>query len=142
MPRKPKFTEDQMAFIKANADEGGVWLAARLNVTPAAMYQWGKDNEVSMKRHWSYTKIKGKTCSKWPKGYRRYKAFLVERDGLRCHYCDAMMTYNEAQIDHIVPQMRGGTDAPSNLVLACSRCNNLKGSACYNCPEFRNAVNG
>ncbi|MBP7594328.1 MAG: HNH endonuclease [Candidatus Microthrix sp.] len=32
------------------------------------------------------------------------------------------------QIDHVVPTSRGGSDDPSNLVLACCRCNSAKGA--------------
>jgi 5-methylcytosine-specific restriction endonuclease McrA len=30
-------------------------------------------------------------------------------------------------IEHIVPRVHGGTDAPENLALACARCNFQKG---------------
>lgn len=32
-----------------------------------------------------------------------------------------------ATLDHVVPRSRGGTDAITNLQLACSRCNQAKG---------------
>ncbi len=32
-----------------------------------------------------------------------------------------------ATIEHILPRHHGGTDAPSNLGLACARCNAQKG---------------
>jgi hypothetical protein len=142
MPRKLILTEKQVAFIMANKSMGGTWLAKELQVDQAALYQWGTNNKISLKRDKSLNKKRSlKTmCSKWPKGYKRYKAFIVERDGLRCHYCDSMMKYDEAQIDHKVPRVRGGTDAPHNLVLACARCNNIKGSSCYDCSEFRDAI--
>ena len=126
----------------ANKSMGGTWLAKELQVDQAALYQWGTNNKVSLKRDKSLNKRRQlkSMCSKWPKGYKRYKAFIVERDGLRCHYCDSMMKYDEAQIDHKVPRVRGGTDAPHNLVLACARCNNIKGSSCYDCREFRDAI--
>jgi 5-methylcytosine-specific restriction endonuclease McrA len=30
------------------------------------------------------------------------------------------------QLDHLVPRACGGTDEPSNLVVACARCNRAK----------------
>jgi hypothetical protein len=30
--------------------------------------------------------------------------------------------------------------APDNLVLACFRCNYIKSTLCYTCPEFRNKI--
>lgn len=141
MPRTLKLTEKQEAFIMANRSMGGAWLAKELQVDQAALYQWGTNNRVSLKRDKSFNKPKRrKLCNNWPRRYPKYKPFLVERDGLRCHYCDTLMKYDEAQIDHKIPRVRGGTDAPHNLVLACARCNNIKGSSCYECKEFRDAI--
>jgi 5-methylcytosine-specific restriction endonuclease McrA len=125
---------------------GGNWLADALQVDRGQIYQYATDEGFSVKKggknHPSDRRIKRMSsglCS-WPKNYRRYKKDLVLRDGLRCHYCDRMMTFDEAQVDHILAQARGGTDAPHNLVLACGRCNGLKSTLCYTCPEFRNAI--
>ena len=145
MPRN-SLNELQKEFIRDNAELGGNALAQVLRVDRGAIYQLATDEGFSVKRGGKTTKrdsriermVKG--CSTWPKQYRRYKKILVERDGLRCHYCDYLMSYEEAQVDHILAKARGGTDAPNNLVLACSRCNNLKSTLCYECPEFRNAI--
>jgi 5-methylcytosine-specific restriction endonuclease McrA len=125
---------------------GGNWLADALQVDRGQIYQYATDEGFSVKKggknHPSDRRIKRMSsglCS-WPKNYRRYKKDLVLRDGLRCHYCDRMMTFDEAQVDHILAQARGGTDAPHNLVLACGRCNGLKSTLCYTCPEFRDAI--
>ena len=40
-----------------------------------------------------------------------------------CVYCGGPAT----ERDHVVPKRRGGTDDPSNLVLACHACNTSKG---------------
>lgn len=51
---------------------------------------------------------------------------ILRRDGHRCQYCGAssiMLT-----VDHIMPKSRGGEDSWENLVSACLRCNNRKGS--------------
>jgi len=141
MPRKLILTTDQIDFIHANKEWGGKWIAEQLGLNRAALWQWASDNRVSLKPHWSCNKkLPTNKSSSWPKGYRNYKNYLVERDGLRCHYCDTLMKYDEAQIDHKIPRVRGGTDAPHNLVLACARCNNIKGSSCYECKEFRDAI--
>ncbi len=54
---------------------------------------------------------------------------VFERDRHRCVYCGKYMlldfeTFNTSQLDHLVP---GSGDDPSNLVLSCYVCNNLKG---------------
>ena len=143
MPRK--LNEEQKAYVRANAEVGATTLAELLKVDRAAIYQLATDEKFSVKKGGKHTNArrisKYKTgYSMWPKNYRRYKKELVERDGLRCHYCDVMMTYQEAQVDHILAKARGGSDAPCNLVLACYRCNHLKSTLCYTCPEFRNAI--
>jgi hypothetical protein len=145
MPRNA-LTESQKQFIRENSTLGGNELAAILNTNRAAIYQYATDEGFSVKKggrlEENDKKVKrlAKSCSSWPRQYRGYKKLLVERDGLRCHYCESLMKYEEAQIDHIVARARGGSDAPSNLVLACPRCNNLKSTLCYTCPEFRDAI--
>ena len=139
-------TDAQKAFIHENAIEGGKWLAEQLRVDRSAIYQYAHQAQISVKKggvgHPKDSEIRkmAKKCRPWPKNYRHYKQLLVERDGLRCHYCDVVMKYADAQIDHIVAKARGGTDAPSNLVLACAMCNNAKSTLCYTCPEFRDAI--
>ena len=146
MPRKNRFTLQEQQFIRDNAQMGGTWLANALQVDRAYIYQYATDEGFSVKKGGKATltdrrikRMRSGLC-RWPKNYRKYKKELVLRDGLRCHYCDRMMTFEEAQVDHIVAKARGGTDAPHNLVLACARCNAMKSTLCYTCPEFRNAI--
>jgi len=51
------------------------------------------------------------------------------RDGLACAYCGASVE-NGAQLslDHVVPHSKGGTNAASNLVCCCTRCNSARGN--------------
>jgi hypothetical protein len=140
MPRKDRYTDEEVSFIKEYAHMGAAWLAEELGTTREYLYQWGTNNGVSVKKRNYEKKELKRTSWAWPRNYRKNKADLVLRDGLRCHYCDYLMTYEEAQVDHILAKARGGSDAPFNLVLACSRCNNLKSTLCYECPEFRNKI--
>ena len=139
-------TDEQKAFIHENAAMGGNWLAEQLQIDRSAVYQYATRAKISVKKGGKgdpkdkAVKRLGKACRPWPRKHHYYKKLLVERDGLRCHYCDVLMTYAEAQIDHILAKARGGTDAPSNLVLACVRCNNVKSTLCYTCPEFRETI--
>lgn len=48
-----------------------------------------------------------------------------EQQGL-CAYCGIRL-FDEYHIDHVVPLVRGGTNWPDNLLLACPDCNLLKG---------------
>lgn len=51
--------------------------------------------------------------------------FLIESGC--CKYCGKQLSKDEATLDHVQPQARGGTNAKDNLVLACFHCNQLKG---------------
>ena len=148
MPRKIKITAELAEFLKENAHKGGNWLAQETGIDRAFIYQYGSDNGISFKDKTKISSkqrklqgLKGRNKMKWPRPYRRQKAFIIKRDGLNCHYCGRELTIAEVQIDHVIPQVRGGSDSPDNLVVSCSRCNNLKGSCCYSCPEFRNSIN-
>lgn len=67
------------------------------------------------------------------------RRLLNEQDG-RCAYCNDPMTMTTGRqdtvtLDHATPTARGGRTEMSNLVGACSRCNNLKGDMTVD--EFR-----
>jgi 5-methylcytosine-specific restriction endonuclease McrA len=59
-----------------------------------------------------------------PKNLRR---MVIERDGLRCVYCDLDLTNNEVHLDHIVPESQGGLTSYTNLQVTCRKCNLEKG---------------
>jgi 5-methylcytosine-specific restriction endonuclease McrA len=67
-------------------------------------------------------------------------------DGLRCHYCQGNMDYRKsssasyATWDHIIPKIEGGADTQENLVVACFKCNQKRGSTNYQ--KFMNEVRG
>ena len=49
----------------------------------------------------------------------------------RCEYCRLQqehLPFSTFHIEHIIPRKHGGHDDPSNLALACDRCNAHKGS--------------
>lgn len=53
---------------------------------------------------------------------------LFERDNYQCLYCGKYLAYPLLTRDHIVPRSRGGRDRWKNVVAACRRCNQHKGS--------------
>jgi 5-methylcytosine-specific restriction endonuclease McrA len=69
-----------------------------------------------------------------PRKFRRQvtNTFLFARDGYRCLYCcrhRAELRGREFLTrDHVIPLSRGGLNVWSNVVTACSVCNNRKGS--------------
>jgi len=51
---------------------------------------------------------------------------VMTRDRHRCQYCGST---RELTLDHVTPVSKGGGNRWDNLVTACSRCNQRKGSA-------------
>ena len=45
----------------------------------------------------------------------------------RCVYCGLLLEFAHATLDHVYPRAKGGAHAPGNLVVACARCNRMKG---------------
>lgn len=62
---------------------------------------------------------------------------IADRDGWECRYCHHPLGRRDepgirrATIDHVTARKNGGTDALSNLALACRRCNRAKGHQNY-----------
>jgi hypothetical protein len=54
------------------------------------------------------------------------RSYLLEKFGRRCVYCGRTQTAFE--LDHVLPQSRGGSNRVSNLVLSCHSCNQAKGN--------------
>ena len=51
----------------------------------------------------------------------------VLREQPLCWYCQAMgLVVAATSVDHMVPKVRGGTDARANLTAACKQCNDTK----------------
>ena len=51
------------------------------------------------------------------------RSFLFKKHNGRCVYCGS----KAEEIEHIIPKSKGGTDSVHNLVIACRKCNELKG---------------
>ncbi len=45
----------------------------------------------------------------------------------RCVYCASPLEFDVATLDHVHPLSHGGAHVAGNVVLACARCNRLKG---------------
>jgi 5-methylcytosine-specific restriction endonuclease McrA len=43
-----------------------------------------------------------------------------------CHYCEGRFPARELTMDHVVPLVRGGKTAKSNVVPCCKECNDQK----------------
>ncbi|MGO9618179.1 MAG: HNH endonuclease [Bryobacteraceae bacterium] len=45
-----------------------------------------------------------------------------------CFYCPRSLAQCRFHVDHYIPLLRGGSNEPSNIVLACPECNGAKGT--------------
>jgi len=50
------------------------------------------------------------------------------RDAYVCQYCGDTPGRHSLTVDHVLPRSRGGSHDWDNLVTACTRCNQRKGS--------------
>jgi len=55
------------------------------------------------------------------------REYLLEKFGRKCAYCGAENIPN-LEVEHIIPQTRGGSSRVSNLTIACKKCNLKKGN--------------
>ena len=60
--------------------------------------------------------------------YHQQKHVLFGQQEGRCNGCRVAFEFRHLEVDHIVPQSRGGTDHPENLQLLCGSCNRIKGN--------------
>ena len=59
------------------------------------------------------------------KGISLSRHNVMRRDRFQCQYCGATKALT---IDHLLPRSRGGQSTWLNLVVACTRCNSVKGN--------------
>lgn len=57
------------------------------------------------------------------------RAAVMLRDGYTCQYCGTAPGRHWLTVDHVLPRSRGGRHDWDNLVTACTRCNQKKGSS-------------
>ena len=73
------------------------------------------------------TDIPRRTDIETPIPYRQNKHVLFgQQEGL-CAGCKTAFPFRQFEVDHVVPQSRGGTDHLDNLQLLCAHCNRIKG---------------
>jgi len=57
-----------------------------------------------------------------------YKQNTQVGERVSCCFCERLYTLQEITIEHIIPRSKGGTNAISNLLLSCFKCNNDRGN--------------
>ena len=73
------------------------------------------------------TDIPQRTDIDIPKNYRQNKHVLYGEQEGRCGGCRTSFEFRHFEVDHVVPQARGGSDHIDNLQLLCGHCNRVKG---------------
>ena len=134
------YRETELQFIEKHATKGPDWIAARLNRTRNSIVNRAWRSQISLKMP---GKPNGRNIGGWLKNrpciypkkpsYKFARKYVMQKDNYRCVYCG-----NPAQeIDHVIPRHLGGSNMPSNLAAACTKCNNYKSANCVNCPQWR-----
>lgn len=72
-----------------------------------------------------------------------WRTVLTLQQGNKCIWCECEMTHerkqwNSTTIEHMIPRSLGGLDEPENYTVACSRCNNRRGTMSVN--NFRSLI--
>ena len=57
--------------------------------------------------------------------FKAQRIRVLRRDAHTCYYCG---DDNATHVDHVIAKANGGGDEMDNLVAACARCNQLKGT--------------
>lgn len=73
------------------------------------------------------TDVPQRTDIQTPINYRQNKHVLYGWQEGGCNGCKVHFEYRHLEVDHIVPQSRGGTGHIENLQLLCASCNRIKG---------------
>lgn len=70
------------------------------------------------------TNRKGGNTTRTPR--KVTKRELFRRDHHMCAYCGHIFAEKKLEMEHIMPQSRGGPNSWDNLVTSCNGCNNFK----------------
>ena len=73
------------------------------------------------------TDIPRRTDIDAPIPYRNNRHDLFGQQEGRCNGCKTEFPFRAFEVDHVIPQARGGTDHIENLQLLCGHCNRTKG---------------
>ena len=73
------------------------------------------------------TDIPRRTDIDAPIPYRQNRHVLFGQQEGRCNGCKTEFPFRAFEVDHVIPQARGGTDHIENLQLLCGHCNRTKG---------------
>ena len=64
-----------------------------------------------------------------PDAKKLWRRAIKEHFDCQCVYCGKNYELHELTLDHVKPRCRGGEDLTTNVVPACQKCNQGKGSS-------------
>ncbi len=140
---REKIKEKQKQYYLRNAEEFREkqrrWRAENPDRVRQAWEQWEVDNPESAReaqRQWQRSHPETARASAMNRKARKLAAegsynaddikAQLERQKGRCFYCNCKL--GKYEVDHVIPLVRGGSNYPSNLVIACPVCNKSKGA--------------
>ena len=63
-----------------------------------------------------------------PEAKKLWRRAIKEHFNCTCVYCGENYELHELTLDHVQPRSKGGQDLTTNVVCACHKCNQDKGS--------------
>lgn len=88
-----------------------------------------RDNEARHKKNMEVAEATAKRLGKSGRALRSHivKYFALRRQNCQCLYCGTKISFETAEMDHIVPRTNGGSNnKSSNLAAVCITCNASK----------------
>lgn len=116
-PGDGSLPDDDIALAKLTRLSPRAWSKVRSEIEPFFIVSKGRWH---LAREWVTISSQGRMNIP-----AAIYAEVMARQGKSCTYCGD--TSGPFHLDHIFPVSKGGTNAPSNLTLACQRCNLSKG---------------
>lgn len=107
--------------------DGDTWVAA------LRACGWIDDEDGDIVIHDWYdgrhsVKQRSQTRKEWEAMARYMRPAVFTRDNYTCQNCDEKLSILDAEVDHIHPIARGGTNHIDNLQTLCRSCNRRKGA--------------
>ena len=110
---------------------GRRWVGIDISPKAAELVNLRLQQDMGSLFHHGYvtarTDIPRRTDIDAPRNYRQNKHVLFGQQEGECAGCRMDFPFKIFEVDHIIPQAKGGTDHLDNLQLLCPHCNRVKG---------------
>ncbi len=124
---RQRILESRKQYIEANPDGAKEWYAANREYCLAQSKEWRKDHPKESRD--ISKRARRKRRAQIRNGVARCTDTIMhakyERQDGRCFYCNSEVPFPAVK-EHIYSICRGGDDRPSNVVISCKSCNDLK----------------